>query len=180
MEFKELIEQRRSIRAYDAEKTLTKEELLQIIDEANQAPSWKNFQSTRYHYVLEGEALEKIKKEILPSFNQKNISGCQALLVTSYVKGQSGFLPDGKPACHLGNQWGAYDAGLHNAYFILSAANRGLGSLIIGLRYAEKIREIMAIPEEEEIVAVLALGYPAQEPAKPKRLAPEEISREWK
>ena len=50
MEFKELIQVRRSVRAYSAPPS--REDLEQILKEAQQAPSWKNSQTTRW-YVAE-------------------------------------------------------------------------------------------------------------------------------
>lgn len=59
--------------------------------------------------------------------------------------------------------WGAYDLGLQNAYLILKARELGLDTLIMGIRDADKIREKLQIPESQQIVAVIALGYNAGE-----------------
>ena len=56
MEFKQLIQERRSVRAYRSAPT--HEELVQILREAQQAPSWKNSQTTRW-YVAESPEKQK-------------------------------------------------------------------------------------------------------------------------
>ena len=46
MEFTKLLEERRSIRAFDPEKHVTAEQIQEIVQAAIQAPSWKNSQTT--------------------------------------------------------------------------------------------------------------------------------------
>ena len=57
MEFTKLLEERRSIRAFDPEKHVTAEQIQEIVQAAIQAPSWKNSQTTRY-YALRKTALQ--------------------------------------------------------------------------------------------------------------------------
>ena len=112
--------------------------------------------------------------ECLPEFNQKNAEGA-ALVVTTFVANRAGFNREGQPDNEAGNGWGFYDLGLHNENFILKAKELGLDTLIMGIRDADKIREVLEIPENETIVAVIALGYGQQEPEMPKRKTPEDI-----
>ena len=76
-----------------------------------------------------------------------------------------------------GNGWGFYDLGLHNEILLLKAAELGLGSLVMGIRDGEKLREVLEIPESEIVVSVIAVGYPAEAPARPKRRAVEDIAK---
>ena len=48
MEFQKLIEKRRSVRKYSAGHTIPKEDILEMIRAAQEAPSWKNSQTGRY------------------------------------------------------------------------------------------------------------------------------------
>ena len=52
MEFQKVIESRRSIRKYDAEKKVSEEQIREMIQAAIYAPSWKNSQTARYYCVL--------------------------------------------------------------------------------------------------------------------------------
>lgn len=47
----------------------------------------------------------------------------------------------------------------------------------MGIRDADNIRKLLDIPQEEIIVAVIAVGKAAEEPARPKRREIEEIVR---
>ena len=69
----------------------------------------------------------------------------------------------------LGNGWGCYDLGLQNENLVLKAADLGLSTLIMGLREADRLREILNIPETETIVSVIAVGKAAEEPIRPHR-----------
>ena len=45
----------------------------------------------------------------------------------------------------------------------------------MGIRDGEKIREMLQIPENEQVVSVIAVGYRALNPEKPKRKTPNDI-----
>ena len=166
MEFTELLEKRRSTREYTEER-VPHEELVRILQAAQNAPSWKNSQTARVYAVESPEKLEAFRSEILPVFNQKS-SAHALLLVTTFVKDVAGFTK-GEADNELGNHWGAYDLGLHDAYLVLAAKDAGYDTLIMGLRDIGKIRQILEIPEEEEIVSVIALGKAAGEAGKRPR-----------
>lgn len=163
MELGKLMEIRRSVRAYDATKKVKKEQVDEIIRAAQLAPSWKNSQPGRYYAVLSDDEMEKVRSQGLPEFNSRSSAGA-ALIVTTYVKGESGFMGE-NPANEMGDAWGAYDLGLQTAYLILKASELGLDTLIMGIRDADFLRNELAIPENEEVAAVIALGYRTQEPA---------------
>ncbi len=77
----------------------------------------------------------------------------------------------------LGDGWGIYDLGLQNAFLLLKAADMGLDSIVLGLRDADKIRTSLAIPGEESIVSIIALGYRVpKEIVRPARKASTEVS----
>ena len=173
MEFRELITARRSIRKYEA--AISPEDLAAILRAAQQAPSWKNQQTSRSYAVVTPETLEDLRAAALPSFN-RNSSANAALVVTTYVRDMVGF-GDGTPVNEIGNGWGAYDLGLHDAYLILAAKNAGYDTLIMGIRDAEAIRAKLDIPADEEIMSVIAVGKRAEEPSPRPRKAPEEVMK---
>ena len=160
MEFTKLLEERRSIRAFDPEKHVTAEQIQEIVQAAIQAPSWKNSQTTRYYALVTPEKVEEFSAKCLPEFNQKSSKGA-ALVVTAFVKDRSGFTQDGTPDNEVGNGWGYYDLGLHDENLILRARELGLDTLIMGIRDEKAIREALSIPENELLGAVIAVGYRA-------------------
>ena len=167
MEFKELIEARRSVRKYVASE-ISKEEVEAIVGETLNAPSWKNTEVTRYYAAISAEAKGRLWDEALPSFNVASTANAAALVAVTFKTGESGYM-GAMPANELGEMWGAYDCGLASAYFVLAAKNHGWDSLILGIRDAGKIKSIMSIPDDETLTAVVALGKAAGTAAKPPR-----------
>lgn len=175
MDFTELVASRRSIRAYKADKPVDNATILEIIKFAQQAPSWKNSQTGRYYVVTTPDKLAEVKEKSLPEFNQNNCKDAPALIISTFVKTRSGFDRDGSAVNELGDEWGAYDLGLQNSLLILKARELGLDTLIMGIRDEKAIREALSIPETEEVVAVISLGYRDIEPEMPKRKETEAI-----
>ena len=167
MEFKELIEARRSVRKY-APGEISKAEVEAIVGEALNAPSWKNTEVTRYYAAIGAEAKGRLWNEALPSFNVTSTANAAALVAVTFKKGESGYMGTAA-ANELGEMWGAYDCGLASAYCVLAAKNHGWDSLILGVRDAEKIKALMGIPEDEVVTSVIALGKAAQPAAKLSR-----------
>ena len=160
MEFRELINARRSVRAYEG--AIPHDDLVNVLRAAQRAPSWKNQQTSRCYVIETAETLEELRAAVLPSFN-RNSSAHAALVVTTFVKDVAGFT-NGVPDNEIGNGWGAYDLGLHDAFLVLAASNSGYDTLIMGLRDAETIRACLGIADNEEIMSVIAIGKRSGEP----------------
>lgn len=173
--FDELILRRRSIRVYDAERKVSKEQIEELVRAASEAPSWNNFQTSRYHVVMSDMMKQQLCKTMAP-FDEKIGESASALIVATFLKGQCGF-KGGEAVDELGDGWGIYDLGLHNALLLLKATDSGLDSIVLGLRDADKIRKLLNIPEEEVIVSVIAIGYRAKDGIRPKRKAVEDIAK---
>lgn len=175
MELQTVLETRRSIRAYDPEKTMDKAQVDELIQAAIYAPSWKNSQTARYYAVMSPEMKARLINECLPEMNAFKVKDAQVLLITTFVSKRSGFERDGQPTNEVGEGWGFYDLGLHNENLMLKARDMGLDTLVMGIRDAEKLREIFEIPQEEIVVAVISVGYRAVDPEMPKRKSVEDI-----
>lgn len=173
IDFETVVSQRRSTRNFDPSAKISAEQISEIIAVAQNAPSWRNFEPARYHVVLSEEKLTAAKALLLG--NAERVSGAAAIVVTSFVKGLSGFRDNGEPVDALGNGWGAYDCGLANSYFVLAARAAGFDTLIMGGRDAAGLRSLLGIPETEEIMTAIAVGVRASEPRIPERPALEEV-----
>lgn len=169
MEFQTLIEKRRTVRKYSPDTNVTREQIQQLVKAAQEAPSWKNTETGRYYCVLSEDMKLQLRQQCLGYANNDTKTEHAALIVTTFVHNRAGFQTDGTPDNEIGNGWGCYDLGLQNENLILKATELGLSTLIMGLRDADKIREMLSIPEEETIVSVIAVGKAAEEPTRPKR-----------
>ena len=167
MEFKKLIEGRRSIRKF-VTSGISETEMKEIVAEALNAPSWKNTEVTRYYAAVSDSMRSRLWNEALPSFNVTSSANAAALVAVTFKEGESGYMGD-TPANELGEMWGAYDCGLASSYFVLAAKDHGWDSLILGISDADKIKNIFGIPSDEIVTSVIVLGKAANPAAKPPR-----------
>lgn len=163
--FDEVLTSRRSIRSYDATKTIREAEVRTLMAAVQEAPSWANQQPTKYYVAMSPEKLAAVKDLI--GGNKRNVKDAPVLIVSTFERGKSGFF-QGNPANEVGDGWGAYDNGLSNCYLVLQARAMGFDTLIMGMRDADKLRQLFNIPENEAVMAVIALGYRAAQPVQPR------------
>lgn len=172
--FNDVLTSRRSIRSYDATKTISEAEVRTLLTKTQEAPSWANQQPSNYYVAISPEAVAAVQDMV--GGNKERIKNAPVLIVSTFEKGKSGFFR-GQQTNDLGDYWGAYDNGLSNAYLVLTARAMGFDTLIMGMRDADAIRNYFHIPGEEMITAVIALGYRAEEPKSPVHRELEEIAR---
>lgn len=148
MTFAQLCEQRYSVRKYDS-RPIEPEKLEMILNAGRLAPTAKNLQPQRI-LVVQGDGLEKMK-ECTPC-----MYGQQAVLVVCYDKNESW-------KSRSGREIGDVDGGIVMTGMMYQAQDLGIGSLVVGIYKEEVLRERFNIPENYEIVALLMLGYPAED-----------------
>lgn len=173
--FSEVMKTRRSVRNYDASKTISQEDVRTLLADAQEAPSWANQQPSRYYVAITPEKADAVR-ELIGEGNKKNTAGASVFIVSTFERGKSGFFR-GTPANEIGDGWGAYDNGLSNAYLVLLARAKSFDTLIMGMRDSDGLRALFGIPDTETVMAVIALGYRADEPNRPERKNPDEVIR---
>ena len=174
MEFSKLLEERRSIRDYESGVGINKEDVEKMIYAAQQAPSWKNSETGRYYVALSKEGVERVRRA-LPDFNAERTQNVAAYIVTSFKTKISGHNASGQPTDANADAWGAYDLGLQNENLLLKARELGYDTLIMGLRDENELKAVFNIPEDEAIMAVIAVGKRKSTPEKPQRKEISEI-----
>lgn len=170
--FDEVLKSRRSIRSYDPSKKISEAEVRTLLTAAQEAPSWANQQPTKYYVAISQEKLEAVQN--LVGGNKDRIKDAPVLIVSTYERGKSGFF-QGNPSNEVGDGWGAYDNGLSNCYLVLQARAMGFDTLIMGMRDADQLRQLFNIPENETVMAVIALGYRNGEPRHPNHRKLDDI-----
>ncbi|MEE5993164.1 MAG: nitroreductase family protein [Oscillospiraceae bacterium] len=176
METLKALAERRSIRKYQ-DKPVTAEQIQEIIETAKYSPTWKNSQTVRYYVILDKALKDKIAEEGTLNFskNANNIRSAAALIVLATVDGIAGYEKDGIPTTAKGSHWQSFDAGIACQSVCLSAYDKGLGTLIMGIYDEAKIAELIALPEGQSISALIAIGYADESPNAPKRKELDEI-----
>lgn len=170
------IKTRRSIRNYKEDR-ISQEVINEVVDLARFAPSWKNSQIARYYVVQSTELKQNIAENCMMdfAFNTKTLTKAPALVVVAYVEKRSGYERDGSFTTSKEDRWEMFDAGIATQTFCLAAAEKGLGTCIMGIFDEAKIAEAISLPEGQKVGAVVAIGYPAEEPAAPARKEVEQL-----
>ena len=175
MTVKDCIRTRRSIRKFKADP-VDHSIIEEIISDASFSPSWKNSQTVRY-IAVEGALKERIAKEattIWPG-NGDIIKQAPVLVAVCVIKNRSGFERDGSFSTVREDRWEFFDAGIASQTFCLAAYEHGLGTVILGLFDIDTISSLIEVPEGQELVALIPVGYPAEEPTAPKRKAVSDL-----
>ena len=170
MNAKECLETRRSIRKYKAD-TIPVDVLYDIVETAKYAPSWKNTQIARYHVVTNPVLKEKIATDCVCDFkfNTKTLLQAPAIVIVSYVTKRCGYEKDGSFTTSKGDRWEMFNAGIATQTFCLAAHEKGIGTCIMGIFDDAKIAEVLNLPEDQIVGAVIAAGYPDEAPEAPAR-----------
>ena len=168
MTAKECIKGRRSIRQF-TDQPVSRELLAEIVETASFVPSWKHTQIVRY-IAVEGELKSKIAKCTSKyPHNGEIIENAPVLIAVTFIKGRSGFERDGSFSTDREAGWQYYDCGIACQTLCLAAHDLGLGTVVMGVFDRKGLEAYLQIPEDQELMALIALGYPDESPAAPRR-----------
>ena len=170
MNVTECIRSRRSIRKYSS-KPIEHSIIDSIVADVSYSPSWKNTQITRFIAIEDSSVLGTIAEQFTPDYNSKIINQVPVLIAVTFLKGRCGFERDGSYSTKKEDRWQMFDAGIACQTFCLAAKERGLGTVIMGIFDEDGISGLLDIPSDQELAALIALGYPEEEPTPPKRKA---------
>lgn len=163
------IKTRRSIRKYE-DRPVEPELLRSIVETARFAPTWKNTQTARYIAVTDPDLKARLA-DCTMGFegNIRIINSAPVLMVLTTLHGRAGFERDGSFSTSKEDRWEVFDAGICTQTFCLAAHDAGLGTVIMGVFDEAEVAQALDLPEDQIVSCLIALGYPAADPAPPKR-----------
>ncbi len=170
------IKTRRSIRKFDS-REVSAQAIADLVDIAAFAPSWKNSQTTRYIAVFDPELKARLANDCMLGFeyNIGTANNAPCMVVVTTVNCRSGYERDGSFTTSKGTHWQSFDAGIATQTFCLAAHDAGLATVVMGIFDEDKVAEVVGAPEGQSVSALIAVGYPADEPQAPKRKSSEEL-----
>ena len=170
MDAKTCLTTRRSVRRF-TDEPVSRELLREVVSLAQFAPTWKNSQTARYTIVEDPQLKNIIAEQAVLGFqkNTDNLKSAAAAVIVTTVDGISGYNEDGTPTTALGSHWQSFDAGLSVQTFCLAAHDLGLATVIMGIFDRKGLQEHLQLPEGQELMALIALGHPAEVGPAPKR-----------
>lgn len=151
MHFQQLINSRYSVRSF-SDKAIEDEKLAIILEAAKVAPTACNKQPQKLYVLKSEEAIEKLKA------NSRFVFGAKTAIIFTSDKNDEWVNPFTEQY-HTGD----IDCSIACTHVMLQAWELGIGSCWVGYFDPEKIRQAFLIPENEKIIAILPLGYPAED-----------------
>lgn len=164
----DLIKNRWSPRSF-SDKVISETDLHTILEAAGWAASANNEQPWQYYYASKGNAgFTQIADSLLPG-NRPWAQNAAILLVSVARKT---FEANDKE-----NGWALHDLGMANAHLLLQASALNVYSHVMAGFDKAKISETLGLTEDQQAVAVIALGYldeaeKLEEPFKTRELTP--------
>ena len=147
--FLEIASSRYSCKKFSTEQ-VSKHQLDAILEAGRLAPTAKNLQEQHIYVVQSAEALAKIDS------NTPCRYGAPTCLVVAYDKNNVFTYPGGK------RNSGIEDASIVATHLLLSAESVGVNSCWVNFFDPEKLAADLGLPENEEILMILDLGFAAE------------------
>jgi len=166
-DFMSIVKGRRSIRRFQ-DKPVPETDLQQILEAVQWSPSWANTQCWEIVVVKDREMKERLNEALSPTNPAKKGLPDAPLVLALCGKLQSSGFYKGQATTKLGD-WFMFDLGIATQSLCLAACNLGLGTVIVGSIDHDKAKDVLGVGEGYELVALIPVGYPAKEPAAPKR-----------
>ena len=154
MTFLELAKSRYSVRSFTAQP-LSDEHLNLILEAGQVAPTACNNQPQRIYIAKSEDARKKLASVCRCTFD------APVILVVCYDRNR-----DWKNKLQPGYESGETDAAIVCTHMMLEAAALGIGSCWVGYFNADRVAEVLGLPENVTVSALLPIGYPAED-AKP-------------
>lgn len=152
--FKDMIEKNRSYRRFHQEERITEETLLSLVNLARLSASGANKQPLRY---------------ILSSDRAVNEAIYSTVGWAGYLSDWAGPVEGERPAAYIvmvqdknNKMVAGIDHGIAAQSILLGAVEKGLGGCIIASIQKDKLGIVLGMPEDYEILLVIALGKPKE------------------
>lgn len=159
---------RHSVREYK-DMLVEKEKILQVLEAGRIAPSAVNYQP--WHFIVITD--ESAKSRVAEAYARDWFKKAPVIIAVCGDHSQSWKRKDGKDSCDI-------DAAIAIDHMTLAAVDIGLGTCWVCAFDAQKCHEVLGLPENLEVIALMPMGYPANhtEPEKKRKSMEDVVSWE--
>ena len=149
MEFTQVVQNRYSCKKFDG-RPVEKAQLEAILEAGRLAPTAKNLQEQRIYVIQSQAILEKLDQVTPCRYNASTV------IVVAFDKNNVFTYPGGQ------RDSGVEDATIVATHMLLAAENAGVDSCWVNYFNPEDMARLLNLPENEEVLMVLDLGYAAE------------------
>lgn len=168
MDFLELVKRRESCRNFTGEP-VDSAALKEIVEAGRLAPSACNSQPWKF-FVVEsgGERMEEMRRAAQIAGNNKFAAKASAFIVVFREKPN---YSERVGQVLFGREFSAIDIGLAVENIVLAAAEKGIGSCILGMFTESAVKECIGLGKRDKhkVELVIALGVPVATEPRPKK-----------
>lgn len=156
MEFEEVLRKRHSIRRFQ-EKEIPGKTIRKIVEMSNLSPSAGNLQARSVVIVKDRKTKEKVSEAAL---DQYFIAEAPVVFVicANLEESASKYGKRGREF------YAIQDATIFASYLQLIITSLGLASCWVGAFYESELRKILGLPERMRPIAIIPVGFAAEEP----------------
>jgi len=173
--FIDVVKRRRSIRSF-LNRPVERNKLDLCLEAARLAPSACNAQPWKFLVFDDPVKREAICRAACSGIYRTSgfVSGAPVVILALNTKGK--LLPD-LAGRFQGKHYPLIDLGIAGEHLVLQAVELGLGTCWVGWFNARAVSRLLGLPKKEKPVALIPLGYPAEEEStRTPRQSLEEIS----
>jgi len=163
MEFKDIIQKRRSVREF-TDEIVSDEKLRRVLEAAHLAPSASNRQDWKFVVVKDANK----RKALAQVANNQAFVGQAPIIIVAVA-----LMPERIMICGIPSY--AVDLAIAMEHIVLAAVDEGLGTCWIGAFSQENAKRIMGIPDKYKVVTMMPMGYSVGETAASLRKPIEEV-----
>lgn len=144
------MKKRKSVRIYD-NRPIRDDIIFEILEAARLAPSAKNLQEWKFIIIRDKNTIERL---VEIAKGQQFIR--EAPVIIAGVATKTNYtMTNTVPACHV-------DLAIALEHIALAAAEKGIGTCWIGAFYQDKAKELLNVPSDFLIIALMTLGYTSE------------------
>ena len=151
MTFLELAKERFSVRSFQ-DRPISQEHMDRILEAGHVAPTACNNQPQKIYIAQSEDARKKLASVCRCTFD------APVILVVCYDRNL-----DWKNKLQPGYESGETDAAIVCTHMMLEAAELGIGTCWVGYFNADQVSQVLGLPENVTVSALLPMGYPAED-----------------
>ena len=167
MEFCEVLSARRSIRKFK-EQQVSRQTLLELVQQATLAPSASNLQAWRFCIIDDPVLVRKV------DMFSPGLSGKPPVIIA--VCSDYGYAAQKTSGTNYKAYGCIMDASMAAENLMLAAVEKGLGTCAIKSYNDAAVRKLLKLPETLHLELLISVGYPDADPQMPRRKGLDEVA----
>ena len=154
-----VVKHRGMVRAYKSEP-VPEDKIQRLLQYAVRAPSAGNLQPWEFVVVKSVEARAKLAQAAM---NQTSVATAPVTIVTC-----ANIQRMGSEYGARGSFFSLVDTSFASVLILLGAVEQDLGACFVGSYNPEEVAKVLGLPPHVRPVGLITIGYPAEQPQKPK------------